>query len=82
MSDNINPSHYTQGEIECIQAIRASMSIDQYRGFLKGNVMKYMWRYDRKNGVEDLKKAHWYLTELIRINETLLDVQQSKPKTL
>lgn len=82
MSDNINPTHYTQGEIECIQAIRASMSIDQYRGFLKGNVMKYMWRYDRKNGVEDLKKAHWYLTELIRINETLLDVQQSKPKTL
>lgn len=64
--DNVNhPAHYTQGGIECIDALRASMSQDEYRGFLKGNVMKYLWRYQHKNGYEDLQKARWYLDKLI-----------------
>ena len=62
--NNIEPSHY-QGEIECIEAIKASMSTQQFLGYLKGNVQKYLWRYDRKNGVEDLRKAQWYLNRLI-----------------
>lgn len=64
--DNVNhPAHYTQGGIECIDALKASMSRDEYRGFLKGNTMKYLWRYRMKGGVEDLKKARWYLDKLI-----------------
>jgi hypothetical protein len=66
MKDNVKePSHY-KGEIECIAAIKASMSQQQFKGFLKGNVMKYLWRYDRKNGLEDLQKADVYLQWLIK----------------
>ena len=64
--DTVNhPAHYTQGGIECIEAIKASMTASEFRGYLKGNAMKYMWRYQLKNGVEDLRKAQWYLNRLI-----------------
>lgn len=64
--DNINhPFHYTQGGIECIQAIRASMSADAFAGYCKGNVLKYIWRYEHKGGAEDLEKAKVYLGWLI-----------------
>lgn len=63
----INPSHYTSGHIECIEALEASMSIEAFKGFLKGNIMKYVWRYEKKKGVEDLRKAQWYLDRLIAI---------------
>ena len=64
--DPVNhPSHYTRGGIECIDAIKASMSPEEFKGFLKGNAMKYIWRYDAKGKpVEDLDKAMWYLTRL------------------
>lgn len=64
--DPVNhPAHYTRGGIECIDAIKASMSPAEFRGFLKGNAMKYIWRYDAKGKpVEDLEKAMWYLTRL------------------
>ena len=66
MGDSVNhPDHYTVGDIECIDAIKASMSEEAFRGYLKGTAMKYLWRYRYKNGVEDLKKAQWYLNELI-----------------
>lgn len=68
METNISPNHY-KGEVECIQAIKSSMSKQQYIGYLKGNVLKYMWRFDRKNGIEDLKKAQVYLNWLISENE-------------
>jgi hypothetical protein len=68
-NDNVNkPNHY-KGEIECIDAIKSSMTIEEVKGFLKGNVQKYVWRYDKKNGIEDLKKAQWYLDKLIKENE-------------
>jgi hypothetical protein len=61
-----SPDHYNTGAIEAIEAIRASMDADQYFGYLKGNVMKYLWRYDYKEKpVEDLRKADWYLNRLI-----------------
>lgn len=61
-----NPDHYNTGAIEAIEAIRASMAADQFFGYLKGNVMKYLWRYDYKEKpVEDLRKADWYLNRLI-----------------
>ena len=70
-SDPVNrPSHYTAGGIECIDAIKASMSTEAFLGFLKGNVQKYMWRYEKKVApVEDLKKAQWYLSKLIEEQE-------------
>ena len=61
-----NPSHYASGGIECIEAIKASMSHEAFLGYLKGNVQKYTWRYEKKvNPAEDLKKAQWYLSKLI-----------------
>jgi hypothetical protein len=65
---NTSPDHY-KGEIECIAAIKASMSKSQFVGYLKGNVIKYLWRYDRKNGLEDLEKANVYLSWLIAENQ-------------
>lgn len=60
------PSHYADGEIECIDAIRASMTPEAFRGYLKGNVQKYVWRYEKKvNPAEDLRKAQVYLGWLI-----------------
>ena len=65
-ADMVNsPAHYTYGTIESIQAIEASMEASAFKGFLKGNVLKYLWRYERKNGIEDLRKAQWYLRRLI-----------------
>lgn len=62
-----NPSHYTQGSIECLDAIRESMTSESYNGFLKGQVQKYMWRYEKKsNPLEDLRKAEFYLKRLIK----------------
>lgn len=65
IKDSVNPSHYKSGEIECINAIKASMSTIEFKGYLKGNVQKYLWRYDKKNGLEDLQKAQWYLNKLV-----------------
>ncbi len=65
------PQHYNRKGIECIQAIEASMNTEQFRGYLKGNCVKYIWRKDYKgNPVEDLKKAKWYLEKLIDSHET------------
>ena len=60
-----HPSHYTQGGIECIEAIRASMAADGFCDYCKGNIIKYIWRWRDKGGVEDLKKASVYLDWLI-----------------
>ena len=62
------PRHYNTGNIECIDAIEESMSSIAFKGYLKGNCMKYLWRYDYKGKqVEDLKKAGWYLNKLTEI---------------
>ena len=59
------PSHYTHGGIECIEAIRASMTADGFCDYCKGNIIKYIWRWRDKGGVEDLRKASVYLDWLI-----------------
>ena len=64
--DKVNsPSHYNHGEIECIDAIAAALTPDELKGFVRGNVIKYLWRTEHKGGLEDLKKAQWYLNYLI-----------------
>ena len=64
--DNVNhPQHYCQGGIECIKAIEAAMTPEGFQDYCKGNVMKYIWRWRDKAGVEDLEKARVYLDWLI-----------------
>ena len=60
--DNVNrPKHYCKGGLECIQVIKAQLTPEQYKGYLYGNVLKYIWRWQDKNGLEDLRKAAKYL---------------------
>tara|TARA_Y100001973_G_C5130360_1_gene297406 strand:+ start:826 stop:1038 length:213 start_codon:yes stop_codon:yes gene_type:complete len=70
MSDPVNqPSHYTSGSIECIDALQSAMSPDEFAGFLKGNVIKYLWRSGKKlDAIEDLHKAQWYLNKLCSLS--------------
>ncbi len=65
--DPVNhPSHYADGAIECIDAIEAALSQEEFQGMLKGNVLKYLWRSQKKGKpLEDLQKARWYLNKLI-----------------
>ena len=66
MTDNINhPDHYTKGDIECIDALRAALTPEEFRGYCKGNVLKYIWRERYKGGIESLRKANWYMQWLI-----------------
>lgn len=63
--DMVNsPPHYNKAGVECIDAIQAATE-DGFEYYLQGNILKYLWRYRYKNGVEDLEKAKWYLEKLI-----------------
>ncbi len=62
------PIHYAASSIECIDAIEAQLTPEEFRGYLKGNVAKYMWRERQKGGTESLKKAKWYLSRLIGLD--------------
>ena len=64
--DHVNhPSHYTNGDIECIDAIRAALTPEEFIGYCKGNAIKYVWREKNKNGLEDMQKARVYLSWMI-----------------
>mgnify|MGYP002622429057 CR=1 FL=1 len=63
-----HPPHYNQTGVECINAIEAATG-EGFEYYLQGNILKYLWRYPYKNGIEDLKKAQWYLNKLIEIKE-------------
>ena len=70
--DMVNsPPHYNQAGIECIDALRAATD-EGYQYYLQGNIIKYLWRYRYKNGVEDLKKAHWYLKKMIKVKSKIV----------
>ena len=66
-----HPSHYTDGGIECIEAIEAQLTHEEFRGYLKGNIAKYVWRERHKGGTESLKKAQWYLDRLIELDQII-----------
>ena len=62
-----HPSHYSSsGGIECIDAIESALTPEEFEGFCKGNIIKYVWRENHKGGNEDLRKAVWYLQRLIQ----------------
>ena len=60
-----HPAHYTQGGIECIEAIKASMCPAGFTDYCKGNVIKYLFRWEHKGGLQDLQKAQVYLDWMI-----------------
>ena len=66
----INPSHYTNGSIECIDAMQSAMTSNEFKGYLRGCIIKYLWRLGLKDPgnipvTQDLEKAKWYLDKLI-----------------
>lgn len=68
MNDNVNhPAHYTSGKFETIEIIQDKLTPEMFEGFCVGNVLKYITRYKLKNGIEDLKKARWYLDKVISV---------------
>ena len=70
-----SPPHYNNGSIECIEAIEAMLNKDEYIGYLRGNALKYRWRFRYKNKpFEDLRKARWYEDRLMKF---LLDNQDA-----
>lgn len=80
MTDPVQqPSHYTQGGIECIDAIRAALGEDGFAAYCAGNVMKYVWRSPHKNGLQDLQKAAVYLTWLRDTVEIGMIPKNQKP---
>lgn len=62
-----HPSHYTQGKVECIEALEsATAGLSGIEAVCTANAIKYLWRWKRKNGIEDVKKAQWYINHLIK----------------
>lgn len=68
MADMVNhPSHYTQGGIECIDALEAAtINLKGIEAVCTANAIKYLWRWKEKGGVEDLEKSKWYIDRLIK----------------
>lgn len=66
-NDIVNhPAHYTAGKVECIDALEAATEgLDGIEAVCTANAIKYLWRWKKKNGVEDLRKAQWYISRLI-----------------
>ena len=65
-----HPSHYTQGDIECIDAMKSAFGADELAVYCKIAAFKYIWRCERKNGSEDIKKAIWYLKKYLELKES------------
>jgi len=65
--DKINPDYYKSGGLEVIDILENKLSKEQYIGYLRGNIFKYLFRYQDKNKGEDLEKAKWYLERLIKV---------------
>jgi hypothetical protein len=66
MNDPINPNHYKQGDIECIEAIKAALGYDGFKAYCRGQVVKYIWRAEHKgNAAVDYRKAEWYANRLV-----------------
>lgn len=77
--------HYNQGNIECIDAMISAFGVKNVKTFCRINAFKYLWRSEQKNGEEDIKKAIWYLTKLLNLNENkteaAVEVAENKLET-
>ena len=66
VKDNVHPDHYKNGKVECIDAMESAVvNKKSDEAIYVSNVIKYLWRYENKNGIEDVKKAKWYLERLL-----------------
>lgn len=79
-----HPSRYNAGSVECIDAIESALTPEEYRGFIKGTVLRYVWREKHKGGDQDMQKAGWYMRRLSdfekkRERPTTLTVTSSSP---
>lgn len=73
LNDAVNhPLHYTAGSVECIDALRATLGISGFIGYCTGNSIKYLWRFQQKNGKEDVSKALWYCQKLLEVLDEAL----------
>lgn len=69
INDNVShPSHYTQGSIECIDAMLSAYGVEVVMHFCQCNAFKYLWRFTHKNKVEDLDKSLWYINKYKELN--------------
>ena len=66
-----NPEHYASGGIECIDAMEAAYGTEVAMHFCQGNMFKYMWRFPKKNGEQDLQKANWYREKYLELKKRL-----------
>jgi hypothetical protein len=82
MTESVNhPSHYNNGDIECIDAIHAALGDEGFLAFCQGNVLKYNWRAGLKGDrLEDLKKAQWYQARMVNLL-SLLTTEIHRPGT-
>lgn len=70
MADNVNhPAHYETGKFECIDVMKETQGIEATMDFCVCNALKYIYRHRNKNGIEDIKKADWYLKKYIELQE-------------
>jgi len=67
MIDKINPNYYKNKSIETIDAMESQLTRDEFVGYLKGQVWKYLSRHREKNGLEDIRKAKWYMDKLEKV---------------
>lgn len=76
MADNVNhPPHYVRNGPECIDAIESALSEEEFRGYIKGNIIKYAWREKHKGKDEDIAKLKWYVDRLLRY----IDIRKKYP---
>lgn len=69
MSDNVNhPSHYETGKFECIDVMVEILGAEATKNFCVCNAFKYIYRHRRKNGLEDIQKAIWYLNKAVELD--------------
>lgn len=69
VSPQVGGTHYDKYDIQPVTALRDWLTPEEYRGWLRGNALKYQVRYRDKNGIEDLKKAQWFVDELTRFEK-------------
>ena len=78
--DNVNhPAHYNTGKYESIDVMVETQGINAVKNFCICNAFKYIYRHRFKNGVEDIKKAIWYLNKYVELNELTIDEVELKP---
>lgn len=64
-----HPNHYETGKFECIEVMQEALGVDAVKSFCLCNSFKYIYRHNRKNGLEDIKKAQWYINKYIELSE-------------